>query len=110
MNWNEVDEKARLLIEKDSSLVRRHLDYLRRMVAIDSRSFGVGEFEGDRKTPSDMKEFLSLAEEYLRAIGFPFVKVNKRIAGRNISGIRRFFYPANSLVQVLRHDQIVREN
>lgn len=77
MNWNEVDEKARLLIEKDSSLVRRHLDYLRRMVAIDSRSFGVGEFEGDRKTPSDMKEILSLAEEYLRAIGFPFVKINE---------------------------------
>jgi acetylornithine deacetylase/succinyl-diaminopimelate desuccinylase-like protein len=45
-------------------------------VAIDSRSFNVGEFEGDRKIPSDMQEILACANEYLSAIGFATIKIN----------------------------------
>ncbi|MFQ5715616.1 MAG: M20/M25/M40 family metallo-hydrolase, partial [Nitrospinales bacterium] len=81
MNSNDLDRKARALIEPDSDLVRWHLDYLRKMVAVDSRSFGVGEFEGDRTTPVDMKEILALAEEYLRRVGFGWVKINESRAG-----------------------------
>ena len=46
------------------------------MVRIDSRSFSVNEFEGDRKTPSDMKEILACASNYLRQIGFKKIKIN----------------------------------
>ncbi len=81
MKTEELDLNARELIKPDSSLVAWHFEYLRKMVAIDSRSFGVNEFIGDRKTPSDMTEILSLAEEYLRKIGFDFVKINKSSNG-----------------------------
>jgi len=80
----ELDQKARELIKPDSSLVEWHYEYLRKMVAIDSRSFGVNEFIGDRKIPSDMTEILSLAEEYLLKIGFDFVKINKKPDGSSL--------------------------
>ena len=48
----------------------------KQMVRIDSRSFSVNEFEGDRKTPSDMKEILDCASNYLRQIGFNKIKIN----------------------------------
>ncbi|MFQ5673736.1 MAG: M20/M25/M40 family metallo-hydrolase [Nitrospinales bacterium] len=81
MHPNELDDKARRLIEPGSGLVRRHLDYLREMVRIDSRSFGVNEFPGDRETPSDMRDILALAAEYLRGIGFASVKINESRGG-----------------------------
>jgi acetylornithine deacetylase/succinyl-diaminopimelate desuccinylase-like protein len=81
----ELDQKARELIQPGSSLVEWHCEYLRRLVAIDSRSFGVNEFIGDRKIPSDMTEILSLAEEYLLKIGFDFVKINKKPDGSSLS-------------------------
>jgi acetylornithine deacetylase/succinyl-diaminopimelate desuccinylase-like protein len=80
----ELDRKARELIKPGSSLVEWHCEYLRKMVAIDSRSFGVNEFIGDRKVPSDMTEILSLAEEYLLKIGFDFVKINKKPDGNSL--------------------------
>ena len=46
------------------------------MVRIDSRSFGVNEFEGDRTTPSDMREILECARDYLLEIGLSEVKIN----------------------------------
>ena len=76
MDLNSLDEKARQLIQPDSELVQWHLNYLQKMVAIDSRSFNVGEFEGDRQTPSDMQEILACASEYLSAIGFTTIKIN----------------------------------
>ena len=54
----------------------KHLRVLKEMVRIDSRSFSVNEFEGDRKTPSDMKEILACASNYLRQIGFKKIKIN----------------------------------
>lgn len=84
MTHKELDQKARQLIEPDSEFVNWHLDYLAQMVAVDSRSFGVAEFEGDRKTPSDMQEILSLAESYLRQIGFSSVKVNQGKSGETL--------------------------
>lgn len=47
------------------------------MVRIDSRSFNVNEYQGDRETPTDMQEILKLAREYLLAIGFPYIKINE---------------------------------
>ncbi len=76
MDLNSLDEKARQLIQPDSELVQWHLDYLQKMVAIDSRSFNVGEFEGDRQIPSNMEEILACAREYLSAIGFTTIKIN----------------------------------
>ncbi len=84
MKIKELDQKARELIKQGSSLVDWHCEYLRRMVEIDSRSFGVNEFVGDRKEPSDMTEILSLAEEYLLKIGFDFVKINKNPDGKSL--------------------------
>jgi len=46
------------------------------MVRIDSRSFGVNEFEGDRTTPSDMREILECARDYLLEIGLSEVKIS----------------------------------
>ena len=77
-----MDQKARDLVVRNSSLVEWHFDYLRKMVSVDSRSFGVNEFAGDRSEPSDMVEILSLAEEYLLKIGFDFVKINKNSNGK----------------------------
>jgi len=55
MNLKVLDEFAKNEIKPDSNLVLKHLKVLEEMVRIDSRSFSVNEFEGDRKTPSDMK-------------------------------------------------------
>ncbi len=63
-------------IHPDSELVQKHLRALAQMVRIDSRSFGVNEFEGDRTTPSDMREILAYARDYLLEIGLPEVKIN----------------------------------
>lgn len=76
MDLKSWDEKARQSIQLGSDRVRWHMDYLKEMVRIDSRSFNVNEFEGDRTTPTDMKEILSLAEDYLGAIGFPYIRIN----------------------------------
>lgn len=64
------------VINPDSELVQKHLQTLEQMVRIDSRSFGVNEFEGDRTTPSDMREILECAREYLLEIGLSEVKIN----------------------------------
>ena len=55
MNLKVFDEFAKNEIKPDSNLVLKHLKVLEEMVRIDNRSFSVNEFEGDRKTPSDMK-------------------------------------------------------
>jgi cysteinylglycine-S-conjugate dipeptidase len=81
MTHKKIDRDARRLIEPDNEFVAWHVDYLARMVAVDSRSFGVAEFEGDRKTPSDMKEILALAEDYLRQIGFTSIRINQNSSG-----------------------------
>ena len=60
----------------DSELVQKHLKTLEKMVRIDSRSFGVNEFEGDRTTPSDMREILACARDYLLEIGLSEVKIS----------------------------------
>lgn len=77
MDPNELDREARGKIRNDSPLVLRHMEHMRRLVGIDSRSFNVGEFEGDRKTPSDMREILQAAEAYLRDAGFGYVRINE---------------------------------
>jgi acetylornithine deacetylase/succinyl-diaminopimelate desuccinylase-like protein len=64
------------IIRADSELVQKHLQTLEQMVRIDSRSFGVNEFEGDRTTPSDMREILACARDYLLEIGLSEVKIN----------------------------------
>ena len=76
MNEKELVEIASREILAGSDLVSWHLNFLDKMVAIDSRSFNVNEFEGDRTTPSDMQEILHCAEDYLRQIGFPWIKIN----------------------------------
>ena len=76
MNPEILDDFARNQINPDTKLVRKHLNVLQEMVRIDSRSFSVNEFEGDRKTPSDMKEILDCAVDYLRQIGFEKIKIN----------------------------------
>ena len=84
MYENELSKKARILTAPDSDLVKKHLESLRKMIAVDSRSFGVGEFEGDRTTPSDMLEILELADEYLRSIGFLKIKINRSPDGKKL--------------------------
>ena len=74
MNLKVLDEFAKNEIKPDSNLVLKHLKVLEEMVRIDSRSFSVNEFKGDRKTPSDMKEILDCASDYLRQIGFKKIK------------------------------------
>ena len=76
MNLNEWDERARNTIQMGSGLVQWHMGFMQEMVRIDSRSFNVNEFEGDRTTPTDMKEILELAQEYLQNIGFPMIHIN----------------------------------
>ena len=70
MNFAEWSQEARDRIHPQSDLVSRHLDYMKEFVRIDSRSFNVNEFEGDRTEPSDMREILDLAKKYLLEIGF----------------------------------------
>jgi acetylornithine deacetylase/succinyl-diaminopimelate desuccinylase-like protein len=76
MNLSEWDERARNTLQIGSDLVQRHMGYMKEMVRTDSRSFNVNEFEGDRTTPTDMKEILELAQEYLQSIGFPTIHIN----------------------------------
>ena len=76
MNLNEWDKRARSTIQMGTDLVQRHMAFMKEMVRIDSRSFNVNEFEGDRTTPTDMKEILDLARDYLHSIGFPMVRIN----------------------------------
>ena len=76
MNLNEWDERARSTLQIGSNLVQRHMGVMKEMVRIDSRSFNVNEFKGDRTTPTDMKEILQLAQEYLQSIGFPTIHIN----------------------------------
>ncbi len=76
MNLKILDDFATNQIQPDSKFVLKHLSVLEEMVRIDSRSFSVNEFEGDRKTPSDMKEILDCAIEYLQEIGFKKIKIN----------------------------------
>jgi len=76
MNLKILDDFALNEIRPNSKLVLKHLRVLEEMVRIDSRSFSVNEFEGDRKTPSDMKEILDCASNYLREIGFNEIKIN----------------------------------
>ena len=76
MNPAILDDFAKKEIRPDTDLVSKHLDVLQEMVRIDSRSFSVNEFEGDRKTPSDMKEILDCADTYLRQIEFKKIKIN----------------------------------
>ena len=81
MNPEILDEFAKVEIQPNTNLVLNHLSVLKEMVRIDSRSFSVNEFEGDRKTPSDMKEILDCAVGYLRQIGFKKIKINTPPAG-----------------------------
>ncbi|VAX28246.1 hypothetical protein MNBD_NITROSPINAE05-19 [hydrothermal vent metagenome] len=76
MNEQEAYKIASREIETGSDLVGWHLEILDKMVAIDSRSFNVNEFEGDRTTPSDMRDILHCAQDYLEKIGFTWIKVN----------------------------------
>ena len=76
MDIKILDDFAATEILPDSNLVLKHLRVLKEMVRIDSRSFSVNEFEGDRKTPSDMKEILDCASNYLREIGLKKIKIN----------------------------------
>ena len=74
---SEWESQAREAIQAGSPLVERHLKMMAKMVRIDSRSFGVNEFEGDRIAPSDMQEILELAADYLKDVGFDFIKINR---------------------------------
>ncbi len=64
------------LIDFNTPFMNRHMEYMEKFVAIDSRSFGVNEYPGDRTSPSDMKEILELASTYLKEIGFQTIKIN----------------------------------
>jgi len=76
MDLTEWSRHARQMIAPDTNLFLHHMDVMREMVRLDSRSFGVGEYEGDRTEPSDMREILEVAERYLRDIGFDTVRIN----------------------------------
>ncbi|MGP0628411.1 M20/M25/M40 family metallo-hydrolase [Nitrospina sp. 32_T5] len=76
MDLAEWSRDARRRIDTDTELFSRHMDVMREMVRIDSRSFNVNEFEGDRTEPTDMQEILEVAERYLRDIGFDYVHIN----------------------------------
>ena len=58
MKPEELSTIACEKINKDTDLVFKHLKGLEELVRIDSRSFGVNEFKGDRIVPTDMKESL----------------------------------------------------
>ena len=76
MKPKPLDSFCSEVLCSDSDLVRWHLQVLEQMVSIDSRSFGVNEYEGDRTTPSDMQEILKCARDYLLRIGLSEVKIN----------------------------------
>lgn len=77
MKPEEISEKACKKIDMDTGLVKEHLKALEEMVGIDSRSFGVNEFKGDRTVPADMKEILECAKNYLNRVGLPEVSINR---------------------------------
>ena len=76
MKPEELSAIACEKINQGTDLVREHLKYLEMMVRIDSRSFGVNEFKGDRIVPTDMKEILECAKSYLTRIGLSKVLIN----------------------------------
>ena len=76
MRPEKISEKACKKIDLDTVLVNEHLKTLEEMVRIDSRSFGVNEFKGDRTVPTDMEEILECAKNYLTKVGLPKVWVN----------------------------------
>ncbi len=76
MNEKKIYQIASQEILAGSDLVAWHFKYLEKMVRIDSRSFNVNEFEGDRTTPSDMQDILHCAQDYLKQIGFTWIKIN----------------------------------
>ncbi|MBC8285275.1 MAG: M20/M25/M40 family metallo-hydrolase [Nitrospinae bacterium] len=76
MKPEEISEKACKKIYRDTDLVNEHLKVLEEMVRIDSRSFGVNEFKGDRAVPTDMEEILACAKNYLTRVGLPRVSIN----------------------------------
>jgi len=76
MSPEQLDEYTRQNIQPNSPLVHKHLGALKEMVRIDSRSFGVNEFSGDRTAPPDMKEILDYTTVYLRRVGFDRIKIN----------------------------------
>ena len=76
MKPEEISADACKKIDVGSELVNEHLKVLEDMVRIDSRSFGVNEFKGDRTVPSDMKEILECAKKYLTKIGLSKVSIN----------------------------------
>ena len=76
MKPEELSAIACEKINQGTDLVREHLKYLEMMVRIDSRSFGVNEFKGDRIVPTDMKEILECAKSYLTRIGLSRVSIN----------------------------------
>ncbi|MED5352938.1 MAG: M20/M25/M40 family metallo-hydrolase, partial [Nitrospinota bacterium] len=76
MRSEKISEKACKKIALDTVLVNDHLKTLEEMVSIDSRSFGVNEFKGDRTVPTDMVEILECAKNYLTKIGLPKVWIN----------------------------------
>ena len=77
MRSEKISEKACKKIDLDTVFVSEHLKTLEEMVGIDSRSFGVNEFKGDRKVPTDMEEILECAKNYLTKVGLPKVWVNR---------------------------------
>jgi acetylornithine deacetylase/succinyl-diaminopimelate desuccinylase-like protein len=81
MSPEQFDEYTQQNIQPNSPLVHEHLEALKEMVRVDSRSFGVNEFLGDRADPSDMREILDCAAAYLRRIGFDKIKINTSPAG-----------------------------
>ena len=83
MNFKILDDFAGDEIRPNSKLVLKHLDALEKMVRIDSRSFSVNEFKGDRKTPSDMKEILNyMPVYYIDTEKNQTVKMNKQLKKR----------------------------
>jgi acetylornithine deacetylase/succinyl-diaminopimelate desuccinylase-like protein len=76
MKPESIESLCSEVIHPDSELVQKHLQTLAEMVRIDSRSFGVNEFIGDRTTPSDMREILECARDYLLDIGLSEVQIN----------------------------------
>ncbi len=81
MTPDSLADAAQSKIQTDSELTARHLEYMKRMVAVESRSFGVNEYPGDRETPTDMRDILQLAGEYLRDVGFQNIRVNEPAPG-----------------------------
>ena len=84
MKPEQLAHTAHEQIQPGTGLVQEHLEVLKEMVGIDSRSFNVNEFPGDRQTPTDMKEILQSAENYLRRIGFSHIQVNRSPTGEEL--------------------------